>query len=325
MRDKIIEVILNNGEDFVSGEALSKKLGISRTAVWKHINVLRQEGYDIESVNKKGYRLISSPNDLLNPQNIYHNLKTEIIGKNIIHLESVDSTNDYLKKIGNDVQEGTVVISEEQTKGKGRLGRNWQSKSKEGIWMSIILKPQIMPYKAPFVTLIAGAAIVKALNDLQVPAKIKWPNDIIINNKKVSGILTELSAEIERINYVVVGIGMNVKNLYFDKELEEKATSLYKEDYYLSRVELVSQIIYEFEKLYKDYIENNNKEEILRICKEYSAILNKDVYIIKDDKKELVKCIDISNDGNLVVRDNNDTIQEILSGEVSIRGVKGYV
>ena len=325
MRDKIIEVILNNGEEFVSGEALSKKLGISRTAIWKHINALRQEGYDIESVNKKGYRLISSPNDLLNPQNIYHNLKTEIIGKNIIHLESVDSTNDYLKKIGNNVQEGTVVISEEQTKGKGRLGRNWQSKSKEGIWMSIILKPQIMPYKAPFVTLIAGAAIVKALNDLQVPAKIKWPNDIIINNKKVSGILTELSAEIERINYVVVGIGMNVKNLYFDKELEEKATSLYKEDYYLSRVELVSQIIYEFEKLYKDYIENNNKEEILRICKEYSAILNKDVYIIKDDKKDLVKCIDISNDGNLVVRDNNDTIQEILSGEVSIRGVKGYV
>ena len=325
MRDKIIEVILNNGEDFVSGEALSKKLGISRTAVWKHINVLRQEGYDIESVNKKGYRLISSPNDLLNPQNIYHNLKTEIIGKNIIHLESVDSTNDYLKKIGNNVQEGTVVISEEQTKGKGRLGRNWQSKSKEGIWMSIILKPEIVPYKAPFITLIAGAAIVKALNGLQVPVKIKWPNDIIINNKKVSGILTELSAEIERVNYVVVGIGMNVKNLYFDKELEEKATSLYKENYYLSRVELVSQIIYEFEKLYKNYIENNNKEETLRICKEYSAVLNKDVYIIKDDKKELVKCIDISNDGNLIVRDSNDTIQEILSGEVSIRGVKGYV
>ena len=325
MRNKIIEVILNNGEEFVSGEALSKKLGISRTAVWKHINVLRQEGYDIESVNKKGYRLISSPNDLLNPQNIYHNLKTEIIGKNIIHLESVDSTNDYLKKIGNNVQEGTVVISEEQTKGKGRLGRNWQSKSKEGIWMSIILKPQIIPYKAPFITLIAGAAIVKALNGLQVPVKIKWPNDIIINNKKVSGILTELSAEIERVNYVVVGIGMNVKNLYFDKELEEKATSLYKEDYYLSRVELVSQIIYEFEKLYKNYIENNNKEETLRICKEYSAVLNKDVYIIKDDKKELVKCIDISNDGNLIVRDSNDTIQEILSGEVSIRGVKGYV
>lgn len=325
MRDKIIEVILGSGLDFVSGEELSKKLGISRTAIWKHINILREEGYNIESVNKKGYRLIGSPKDLLNPQNIYHNLKTEFIGKNIIHLESVDSTNDYLKKIGNDVQDGTVVISEEQTKGKGRLGRNWQSKSKEGIWMSIILKPEIIPYKAPFITLIAGAAIVKALNNLQVPANIKWPNDIIINNKKVSGILTELSAEIERINYVVVGIGMNVKSLDFDKELEEKATSLYKENYHLSRVEIVSQVLYEFENLYNDYIKNDYKEEILKICKEYSAILNKDVYIIKDDEKELVKCIDISDNGNLIVMDDKDNIQEILSGEVSIRGVKGYV
>ncbi|WP_018590154.1 biotin--[acetyl-CoA-carboxylase] ligase [Terrisporobacter glycolicus] len=325
MRDKIIEVILGSGSDFVSGEELSKKLGISRTAIWKHINILREEGYNIESVNKKGYRLIGSPKDLLNPQNIYHNLKTEFIGKNIIHLESVDSTNDYLKKIGNDVQDGTVVISEEQTKGKGRLGRNWQSKSKEGIWMSIILKPEIIPYKAPFITLIAGAAIVKALNNLQVPANIKWPNDIIINNKKVSGILTELSAEIERINYVVVGIGMNVKSLDFDKELEEKATSLYKENYHLSRVEIVSQVLYEFENLYNDYIKNDYKEEILKICKEYSAILNKDVYIIKDDEKELVKCIDISDNGNLIVMDDKDNIQEILSGEVSIRGVKGYV
>lgn len=325
MRDKIIEVILDSGTNFVSGEELSKKLGISRTAIWKHINILREEGYDIESVNKKGYRLIGSPKDLLNPQNIYHNLKTQIIGKNVIHLESVDSTNDYLKKIGNDAQEGTVVISEEQTKGKGRLGRNWQSKSKEGIWMSIILKPDIIPYKAPFITLIAGAAIVKALNNLQVPARIKWPNDIIINNKKVSGILTELSAEIERINYVVVGIGMNVKNLDFEKELEEKATSLHKENYYLSRVEIVSQILYEFENLYNDYIVNDYKEDTIKICKEYSAILNKDIYVIKGDEKELVKCVDISNNGNLIVRDSNNNVREILSGEVSIRGVKGYV
>lgn len=324
MRAKIIEVILNSGENFVSGEELSKKLGISRTAIWKHINILRKEGYDIESVNKKGYRLISSTNDLLNAENIYHNLKTDYVGKKVIHLESVDSTNDYLKKIGKEVQEGTVVISEEQTRGKGRLGRSWKSQSKEGIWMSIILKPEIMPYKAPFLTLIAGAAIVKTLNNLKVPAKIKWPNDIIINNKKVSGILTELDAEIDRINYIIVGIGMNVKNLNFDKELEEKATSLYKENYYLSRVELVSKILYEFELLYKDYIENNSKERTLKICRQYSAIINKEIYIIKDNEKQLVECIDINNNGNLIVKNNNE-IQEILSGEISIRGVEGYV
>lgn len=325
MRDKIIKAILDNGDDFVSGEELSKKLGISRTAIWKHINTLREEGYNIESVNKKGYRLITSPDDLLEAQNIYHNLRTMDFGRNIIHLESVESTNDYLKKIADNVQEGTVVISEEQTKGKGRLGRTWKSKAKEGIWMSIILKPEIMPYNAPFITLIAGAAIVKALNKLQVPAKIKWPNDIIINNKKISGVLTELFAEMERVNHIIVGMGINVKTLDFDKDIEDKATSLYKENYQLSRVEIVSQVLYEFENLYKEYIEKNNKKATLKVCKEYSAIINKDIYIIKGDEKELVKCIDIDEEGNLVVKDKDNNLKSILSGEVSIRGVKGYV
>ena len=226
MREKILEVILDNEKEFISGEELSKKLGISRTAIWKHIRILRSQGYNIESVNKKGYRLVDEPTDLLNPQNIYRNLKTKFIGKNVLHFETIDSTNDYAKKIGNELRDGSVIISEEQTKGKGRLGRVWESKAGEGIWMSIILKPNIIPNKAPFITLIAGASIVKALNILGVDAKIKWPNDITINNKKLSGILTELSAEIERVNYIVVGIGMNVKDTDFEAELQDKAKSL---------------------------------------------------------------------------------------------------
>ena len=324
MRDKVIKAILDSGKEFVSGEELSKELGISRTAVWKHINALKEEGYNIESVNKKGYRLLDSPNDLLNPQNIYHNLQTDIIGQNIIHFNTLESTNDYLKQVGNDVVEGTVVISEEQTKGKGRLGRVWESKVGDGIWMSIILKPDIMPYKAPFITLIAGASVVKALNNLGVNAQIKWPNDIIINNKKICGILTELSAEIERINYVVLGIGMNVKNEDFDSELKNKATSLYKEGYELHRVDIVKEIFYQFELLYKKYLDND-KEEVLKICRDNSAILNKDIYIIRNDEKELVKCIDINEEGNLVVKNSSGQVKEIISGEVSIRGVKGYV
>lgn len=279
MKDKIIKATLDNDDEFMWGEELSKKL----------------------------------------------ELNTNFIGKNIIHLETVDSTNDYLKKINNQVEDGTVVISDEQTKGKGRLGRKWQSKSREGIWMSIILKPEIIPYKAPFITLIAGASIVKALNNLQVPAKIKWPNDIIINNKKVSGILTELSADIEKTNYIIVGIGINVNNSEFDRDLKEKATSLYKEHYKLSKVDIVTEILHELEKLYKDYIDRDCKEETLKICKEYSAIINKDVYIVKENEKELVKCVDINKEGNLIVRDSNNKLKEIISGEVSIRGVKGYV
>ena len=279
MKDKIIKATLDNDDEFMWGEELSKKL----------------------------------------------ELNTNFIGKNIIHLETVDSTNDYLKKINNQVEDGTVVISDEQTKGKGRLGRKWQSKSREGIWMSIILKPEIIPYKAPFITLIAGASIVKALNNLQVPAKIKWPNDIIINNKKVSGILTELSADIEKTNYIIVGIGINVNNSEFDRDLKEKATSLYKEHYKLSKVDIVTEILHELEKLYKDYIDRDCKEETLKICKEYSAIINKNVYIVKENEKELVRCVDINKEGNLIVRDSNNKLKEIISGEVSIRGVKGHV
>ena len=228
-------------------------------------------------------------------------------------------------KIGNELIDGSVIISEEQTKGKGRLGRVWESKAGEGIWMSIILKPNIIPNKAPFITLIAGASIVKALNILGVDAKIKWPNDITINNKKLSGILTELSAEIERVNYIVVGIGMNVKDTDFEEELQDKATSLYKENYNVSRVDIVKEILCQFEKLYLDYIEKDDKKEVLDICRQYSAIINKEIYVIKNDQKELVDCIGINEEGNLIIKNKDGNLEEIMSGEVSIRGVKGYV
>ena len=219
MRKKIINIILDNNREFISGEEISKQLGISRSAVWKHIKSLKEEGYNIESINKKGYRLIEKPKDLLSSQNIAHELNTEFIGSNILHFDTIDSTNTYAKKIASKEIDGTVVISEEQTLGRGRLGRVWNSKAYEGIWMSIILKPNILPYKTPFLTIIAGASIANALNNLGVNVGIKWPNDIILNGKKLCGILTELSAEIERVNYIVLGIGMNVKNLSFPSDL----------------------------------------------------------------------------------------------------------
>lgn len=325
MKNKIIEIILNTGNEFISGEELSKQLGISRAGIWKHIKTLKEEGYNIESVNKKGYRLAERPVDLLTHQNICHDLNTEFIGHNIIHFETIDSTNDYAKKISNEEKEGTVVISEEQTKGKGRLGRQWHSKSHEGIWMSIILKPKIMPYEAPFITLIAGASIVKTFNNLGVKTLIKWPNDIILNGKKISGILTELSAEIERVNHIVLGMGINVKTMEFSQEICDIATSLYKEGYKVSRVDIVRNILDEFEKLYLDYVNNNSKDETLNICRQYSAIIGEDIYILNGEYKEQVKCLDINEDGNLIVEKHDKTIREIMSGEVSIRGVKGYV
>ncbi|MGL6106370.1 biotin--[acetyl-CoA-carboxylase] ligase [Romboutsia sp.] len=325
MRDKIIEIILDQDGGFISGEELSKYIGISRAAIWKHIKILKEEGYNIESVNKKGYRLIEIPKDLLTYKNINHKLNAKIIGNKIIHFETIGSTNDYAKEIASNEDEGTIIISEEQTNGRGRLGRQWYSKSYDGIWMSVILKPNIMPYEAPFITLIAGASIAKALKNLGVETLIKWPNDVILNDKKISGILTELSAEIERVNYIVLGIGINVKTMEFSQEISDIATSLYKENYKISRVDIVKNILEEFEKLYFKYVNENSKEETLDICRKYSAIIGKEIYLLKNKSKELVKCLDINKDGNLIVEKKNKTIQEIVSGEVSIRGVEGYV
>lgn len=324
MRNKIIEIILNK-EDFISGEELSRNLGISRAAIWKHIKSLKEEGYNIESVNRKGYHLAKAPDDLLTYNCIKHELNTRIMGNKIIHFKTLESTNDYAKQIASTSNEGTVIISEEQTKGRGRLGRLWYSTQGEGIWMSIILKPNIEPYKAPFLTLIAGASIVKTLNDLGIKTMIKWPNDIIINNKKVAGILTELSAEIDRVNHIVLGIGINVKTMEFSQQISDIATSLYKEGYEVSRVDIVRSVLKEFEELYTNYIKYEDKDKTLDICRRYSAVIGKEVYTLNGEDKKLVKCIDINQNGNLVVETMNKEIKEIVSGEVSIRGVKGYV
>ena len=282
-----------------------------------------KENKNVESSNIK--ITIDEDKDLLTYNNISYKLNTNIIGKKILHFETIESTNDYAKKIALEELDGTVIISEEQTKGRGRVGKQWYSKSGEGIWMSIILKPDIIPQKAPFITLIVGASIVKALNKLDVETFIKWPNDITINNKKVAGILTELSTEVDKINYIVLGIGINTKTMKFSQEISEIATSLYKEGYEISRVDIVRSILEEFEKLYLQYVNENVRKETLSICRKYSAIIGKDIYLIKEDEKELVRCLDINDDGNLIVRNENNIIQEIISGEISIRGVKGYV
>lgn len=325
MRDKIIEVILDSENEFISGEELSKQLGVSRAAIWKHIKVLKESGYNIESVNRKGYRLVEKPVDLLTSQNICHDLDTNFIGQNIIHFETIDSTNDYAKQVASNHVDGTVIISEEQTKGRGRLGRQFQSNINEGIWMTIILKPEILPTQAPFITLIAGASIAKALNDLGVNTSIKWPNDVILNGKKLCGILTELSAEIDRVNHIILGIGINVKTMEFDSEISQVATSLHKEGYKLSRVDIVRGILSQLEKLYTDYIESDSKEETLKICRQYSAVIGKEVYTLKGGDRELVKCLDINEDGNLIVEKEDKSIKEIMSGEISIRGLNGYI
>ncbi|WDV45505.1 biotin--[acetyl-CoA-carboxylase] ligase [Clostridiaceae bacterium M8S5] len=327
MKNSILN-LLKREEDFISGQKISEMLGVSRTAIWKHINSLRNEGYDIQSVSNKGYKLITSP-DILTLSEIRPYLKTAYIGRNIVHLDTVDSTNTKAKEIAQDIniQDGTVIISEEQKMGKGRLGRAWVSPKHKGIWMSLILKPDIAPSDAAIVTQIGAAAVYEAIKDLGVEAYIKWPNDIVINKKKVCGILTEMNAELSRINYIIVGIGINV-NLEKEEiaeEIKNVATSLKIEaKKHVARKEVIATVLNNFEKYYEKFVQENDIKQVIDLCKQASIVLGKQISIISKGKEIPAKAIDLNHKGELVVEYEDGKKESVLSGEVSIRGFNWY-
>ncbi len=190
MKNEILKILKKNTDYFISGESISEDFNVSRSAVWKHINTLREEGYEIESQSRRGYKLINSP-DILTYEEIEEYLKTEFIGRNIQYFESLSSTNIKAKEIAMEMPEGSIIISEEQTNGKGRLGRDWTSPKGKGIWMSIILKPDLEPTEVAKLTLIGAAAVHQGLEEMGINSKIKWPNDIIIENKKKSVVYSQ--------------------------------------------------------------------------------------------------------------------------------------
>lgn len=325
MKDKILHLLKENEGDFISGQLISENLGVSRTAIWKYINSLKNDGYQIESISKKGYRLLSSP-DLLTFEEISANLNTSYIGRNIMYFQTIDSTNNKAKELANISDNGTVIISEEQTSGRGRLGRVWKAPKFKGVWMSIILKPDIDPPNVPKITQVGAAAVIKTLNDFNIKAYVKWPNDIILNNKKVCGILTEMSGELNRINYVVMGIGINVniKKEEFSEALRDTATSLICETgNELKRKDLVTKLLNNFEVLYDEFAYKNDISTSIKICRENSILIGKDVKIIKISNEFFGKAIDLSESGELVVQYADGTIENIVSGEISVRGLHG--
>lgn len=325
MKNRILRLLKEN-DDFISGQKISDNLGVSRAAIWKYINALKEEGYEIKSISRRGYKFVSSP-DVLTYEEIERFLNTKYIGRELVYLSEVDSTNNYAKNIAATKNEGTVVVSEQQLSGKGRLGRNWSSPSHKGIYMSIILKPKLDPSKVAKLTLIGAAAVYKALKDIGIQSQIKWPNDIVTNGKKVCGILTEMSCELNIINHIIMGIGINV-NLDEDDipgDLKDKATSLKLiTGDSINRKELLGLVLYYFERLYESFKNELNLEETIKICKENSALLGKEVHIIQGNIVRTGKAIDIDNKGELIVEFDTG-IETIYSGEVSVRGLNGYV
>lgn len=320
MEEKILNE-LKLSKTYISGEQLSSNLNITRSAIWKHIKSLKNKGYKIEGVSNKGYKLISSP-DILSSSELSPLLKTKKLGHNIIHFDDIDSTNSESKKLAQkDEPSGTIVISEMQTQGSGRFRRAWTS-PKGGIWFTLILKPHIMPQKAPKVTQIAAAAMNKALRLHDIDTKIKWPNDIVLNNKKICGILSEMKCDMDVIHYLVVGIGLNVNidKDSFDKELLNTASSLMIEKgKTFNRAEILADFLKCFEDMYSSFVEKDDLDETIKICRDNSNTFGRKAKLITLNKEESVTCIGISDSLNLIVKDSSGKEREIISGEISFK------
>ncbi|MBZ4371238.1 biotin--[acetyl-CoA-carboxylase] ligase [Corallococcus interemptor] len=225
---RILNFLAEGGEGFISGEALSNRLGLSRTAVWKHVEALRLKGYRIEAVPAKGYRLVGRP-DRISGLEVHPLLATRAVGRVLHHHDTLGSTNAAAFRLAQDgAAHGTVVVAEQQTAGKGRRGRAWVSPPNLNLYFSAILRPELPPQRAPELTLVAAVALAETLRDAGADAAIKWPNDVQIGGRKVAGILTELSAEPERVHFVIVGVGVNLNSgeEHFPDELRATATSL---------------------------------------------------------------------------------------------------
>ena len=314
MSDKIID-FLRKEEGYVSGEEISHRLGISRQALWKHIQEFKEQGYEIVAVPHLGYKLVSSP-DRLFPAEITAHLQTKCIGKKIYYFEEVSTTMDVAAELGmKGAPEGAVVLAELQTKGKGRLGRTWFSPRYKGIYFSLLLKPKISLNQAAVLTLLCAVSICEAVKVVSsLEAQIKWPNDILIHNKKVGGILTELNAEMDEIRFVVMGVGINVNN--DKKSLISGATSLRQhKGEAVSRIELLQEILRKIEKNYFIFLEKGSRP-IIEKWREHAITLGRRVKIYSHHEHVEGHAVDIDNDGALLLRKDSGLTQKITSGDV---------
>lgn len=325
MKTEIL-TMLRETEGYVSGQELCNHFGVSRTAVWKAINQLKDAGYEIEAVPNKGYHLISAP-DIMSAEELKSNRKTKWMGQEILYFDSIDSTNTKAKQLAEEnYPSGTLVVADRQTAGRGRRGRNWESPQHTGIFMTLMVKPDMNPNNASMLTLVAALAVAKAITKVtQLPAQIKWPNDIVINGHKIVGILTEMSAQIDYINHVVIGIGINVHNESFPQELRETASSLLLESgKRFRRADIIEAFLELFEKYYEIFLETEDLEALMN---EYNRMLvNREKFVRVLDPKEPFegKAMGITKKGELIV-DTWESRKLVSSGEVSVRGIYGYV
>jgi BirA family biotin operon repressor/biotin-[acetyl-CoA-carboxylase] ligase len=318
---QILAALRSVNEDGVSGAELSNKLGISRAAIWARIEELRQVGYDIEATPHLGYRLVSSP-DTLHADDLLARLgKTKVIGRDIRVFEETTSTNDVVEKLARDkVKEGAVVFAESQSKGRGRLGRKWISPARKGLWFSILLRPDLRPQEATQLTVASATALRRAIEtNTGVKAKIKWPNDILIDGKKVSGILTELSAELDRVKHIILGIGVdvNLNAAEFPAELRKIATSLKIETgKHISRAGLAVEILRQLDDDYARVC-TGKFEAVADEWEEHCGTIGQPVTIQVGERKIHGRAESLDDDGALLLRTEHGRLERVTGGDVT--------
>ena len=326
MKSEILRLLKEN-DTYISGQQLCEQFQVSRTAIWKVIDQLKKEGYQIEAVRNKGYRLIESP-DVMSKAEIDSLVDTKWAGKNVIYYDETDSTNNRAKEAGNNKEpHGTLFVADMQMAGKGRRGRVWKSPSGSSIYMTILLYPDIPPVKAPQLTLIMAIAVAEGIREVTgLETKIKWPNDIVVNGKKICGILTEMGTNGVKINYVLIGVGINVNLKEFPEEMQDKATSLILEGgHEYDRNQVIAQVMKYFEINYEKFIQTCDFTHLLDDYHRILANLNQPVRVIDGDRSFEGICRGIDEKGELLVERQNKEVVKVSAGEVSVRGLYSYV
>ncbi len=314
MKEKILEYLKKEHEYF-SGDEISQHLGISRQGLWKHIQDLKDSGYDIVAVPHLGYRLESVP-DRLFVFEVIPGLNTKFIGKKIHYFDYLASTMNLAMQLGmQGSSSGTLVLAESQTKGRGRLGRSWFSPKYKGIYLSLILRPKILPAACPILTLLSAVSICEAVKKVVgLDAQIKWPNDVLMHNKKLAGILTEMNAEVDKVNFVVIGIGLNANN--DKKSLIAQATSLKEQQGNpVSRILLLQELLRRIESNYS-FLEDKGSQMIIDKWRNFSLTLGRRVKVYCQNKHIEGQAVDIDTDGGLLIRKDSGLIHKVMSGDV---------
>lgn len=326
MKEEILR-LLRSADGYISGQELCNRFGVSRTAVWKAINQLKEAGYEIEAQQNKGYRLMAAP-DLMTEAEIKSLMYTDWVAKEVLYFDTIDSTNTKAQELAEKgYPSGTLVVADKQESGKGRRGRSWVSPSGTGIFMTLMIKPDINPNNASMLTLVAALAVAKAITSVTgEEAMIKWPNDIVVNGKKVCGILTEMNAQFDYINHIVVGIGINVHNESFPEEISQMASSLMIEagGKRFHRAQIIAETMSYFEQYYDTFLKTQDLSALVREYDELLVNMNKAVRVLDPKEPFDGKAMGITPKGELIV-DTWESRKLVSSGEVSVRGIYGYV